>query len=92
MKANAFAISPVAIFSPAITTAPAETHAVEQRGSRSTFFRSSGVWIFRSSSRETGSGSYNRAAPLSRIGFSTSGKSDSRVPTVKKLRRENEGW
>ena len=57
MKAKALPISPPAIFSPAITTPPAECQAVEQSGSPFTPSISPGVWTFSTSSRETGPGS-----------------------------------
>ena len=57
MKAKALPISPPAIFSPAITTPPAECQAVEQSGSPFTPSISPGVWTFSTNSRETGPGS-----------------------------------
>ena len=48
---------PPAIFSPAITTPPAECQAVEQSGSPFTPSISPGVWTFSTNSRETGPGS-----------------------------------
>ncbi len=83
MKANAFAISPSAIFSPAITTPPAECQAVEQRGSPLTPSIRYGVWTFSTSSCETGPGSYIVTFPLRRIPSRAMGKSASRVPTVR---------
>ena len=57
MKAKALPISPPAIFSPAITTPPAECQAVEQSGSPFTPSISPGEWTFSTNSRETGPGS-----------------------------------